>query len=295
MKHKAFKSAIFLSAGLFSLVSNAGDLFTTSVSLNVDSSVPGCTFDRTQADSYRVGDNTIMGAFSVHCKLGSKPFRMTTTLSPFASINLGDGSSQTVDWYVRKGGAACNNDEIHDDAILLHSGNRSDALITFEPRSVWSYCVQLSPKYNSSKKLKEPETWPLQGELHLSLTDIDGGFKVPDYASRMFVRFANNSSVISEEMVEMINTLFMNIGDPNQFEVQLHAHTSLIGDESYNRDLSVMRLKNVREYIVNNLGVKLSDTWGQAWGETRPGSLASKNKDEAYQNRRVDIVITPKK
>lgn len=295
MDFNFLKSLGFTGIVLLSVGASATNMKTTAVSLNVDKTVSRCTFDRTQADSFRVGDNTIMGSFAIQCKEGSPPFRMNTSLSPFATVELENGGVQDISWYVRKNGPACNGDVIDDAALALHSGNRSDELNTYEERSIWSYCVTLEPQAPHGKTLKEPDAWPLQGELFLTLTDLNSEWKVPDYASRMFVRFANNSSVISKDMEQMINTLFINIGNPSDYEVQLHAHTSLIGDESYNRDLSIMRLKNVREYIIEHLGVNINDTWGQAWGETRPGSLASKSKDEAFQNRRVDIVITPKK
>lgn len=258
------------------------------VQLRADESVPHCTFDKTKSIAYRESSRALVGEFSVHCPLESD-YRLTTTLSPFANITV-KGTKYDVKWYVNKDDIACEGDFVSPDVSSLHSGNRSVSL-TGKGNERWFYCVKLEPTGKNTVKGSSP--WPLHGELSLTLTSKDQDFKLPENASRIYVRFENNSSHMSAEMASFIDTLLMNIGDPSQYYVQLHAHTSRVGTTQYNQDLSMMRLKRVREYLIQQHGVNERDTWGQAWGETRPQALNTID-DEASQNRRVDIILIPK-
>jgi outer membrane protein OmpA-like peptidoglycan-associated protein len=284
LKHTIVKFGFIMA-----LLASKNVIAETPVSLRVDASLPYCTFDKTYDTPQRIAKNTLRGSFNVQCQDQARPFRLASTLSPFAHIDLNDNSAYTVEMYVREGGWACAGDVIHKDATALHSGNRSVRLIGLQEDKKWSYCVQLTPTKGDSV----PEMWPLQGELAITLMDAQKGWLLPENASRINVRFEHNSSALGNDIQVLLDTLLSNIIKPNDYHVQLHAHTSTVGDAQYNHELSIMRLMRVRNYIVKKSGIPKKNTWGQAWGETRPAALNTIENEET-QNRRVDIILLPK-
>jgi outer membrane protein OmpA-like peptidoglycan-associated protein len=282
---------------LIGLIVNVAIVFQVSASavtpihLRVDASVPLCTFDRTKAESLQVTPKTITGSFAIQCRPNASPYRMQTTLSPLASVTLLDATRHTVKWFVRHGAPACNGDIIHPESVPLHSGNISAELVGSEEMRVWSYCVQVEPVAKESGV--SANTWPLQGQLPLTLVDAKAGWVLPEGASRVMVRFENNRSKLSNNTKQIIDTLLMNMGTPESYQIHLHAHTSIVGDPEYNHDLSIMRLMRVREYVIGTHGINRLDTWGQAWGESRPSALNTVDEEEE-QNRRVDMILLPR-
>lgn len=262
---------------------------TMVVQLRTDETALECTFDKSKSIAYRESAQTLAGEFSVHCP-SEKEYRLTTELSPFSNIKV-NGIGHKVKWYISKNKLSCEGPYVLPNATSLHSGNRSDKL-TGEGHQRWNYCIKLESSIEQDTL--RGERWPLNGEFSLTLTDKENEFKLPKNSSRMYVRFSNNSSVMSPDMTEVIDTIMMSLGDPEQFNVLLHSHASKLGDPEYNHDLSVMRLKRVREYLIEKHGVKLKNTWGQAWGEDRPTAINT-IEDEATQNRRVDVLFIPKK
>jgi outer membrane protein OmpA-like peptidoglycan-associated protein len=286
-KQNAVKTLCLMA--LFAMDANAA-VGLTEVMLRTDESVSSCTFDRSLAEPSRTRDNVLLGSFSVNCADGAKPYRITTELSPLASLSMVNGSVYYVNLFVAQGEAACLGGEVTDNAQRLHSANRSPKLVGNKNNSVWSYCVLLQPKNGA---FAVGDVWPLHGVLDITMADASKAFVLPESASRLHVRFGHNESALTEPMKDLIDTLVVGIGAEKGYQIQLHAHTSLVGTEKHNQDLSLMRLKRVREYLVEKHGVSLSDTWGQAWGESRPMALNT-IEDEAMQNRRVDVIFIPK-
>ena len=75
-------------------------------------------------------------------------------------------------------------------------------------------------------------------------------------------------------------------------KVFIKAYTDLQGDEEYNRILSIMRAKYVRDYLVNN-GVKPSQISTKGYGEKDQIAI-DLNPDSRRYNRRAEFVIYKK-
>ncbi len=273
-------AGLVLSGGVF-----ADSVQANRIQLRLAPSVSGCTFDRPVMQMYRTGPSQVSGSLSVNCKAGAMPYRLTTTLSPFANITLNDGRVYAVKMHIYPERLDC-------ESIALHSGSRGPSSVGEGERTRWQVCASLKPHKNASY-FSMQDSWPLHGDFDITLTDAKEK-TVPSDASLMHVYFAHNSSTLSEESKRLMDGIIGSVDDISRFHVQLHAHTSLIGSSEYNHDLSLMRLKRVREYLIEKHNVLLSDTWGQAWGENRPKAIKTL-KDEATENRRVDLVFIPKK
>ena len=76
---------------------------------------------------------------------------------------------------------------------------------------------------------------------------------------------------------------------PNTTAV-IEGHTDNVDSAEYNQKLSEARANSVRQYLINNFGIKASRLTAVGYGLTKP--IASNNTEEGrQQNRRVQAVI----
>ena len=76
---------------------------------------------------------------------------------------------------------------------------------------------------------------------------------------------------------------------PNTTAV-IEGHTDNVDTAEYNQKLSDERANSVRQYLINNFGIKASRLTAVGYGLTKP--IASNNTEEGRQkNRRVQAVI----
>jgi len=72
--------------------------------------------------------------------------------------------------------------------------------------------------------------------------------------------------------------------------VVMEGHTDNVGDDAYNQELSQNRANSVKQYLVNNFGIKASRLTAIGYGESRP--VASNDTEEGRQkNRRVQALF----
>jgi OmpA-OmpF porin, OOP family len=77
-------------------------------------------------------------------------------------------------------------------------------------------------------------------------------------------------------------------------QIVVEGHTDSFGSDEQNQKLSDERATAVREYLVANTGVESSRITAVGYGESKP--IASNDtKEGRAKNRRIDIVIQPKK
>jgi OOP family OmpA-OmpF porin len=70
----------------------------------------------------------------------------------------------------------------------------------------------------------------------------------------------------------------------------IEGHTDNVDTAEYNQKLSEARANSVRQYLINNFGIKESRLTAVGYGLTKP--IASNNTEEGRQkNRRVQAVI----
>lgn len=286
------KQKTLLFAGGLIVLSSAphviADDFNTSFQLRTDANIQGCTFDRTRATPKRTHGQTLEGRFAINCD-SDRGYRIVTHLSPLAKIRTEAGSEYNVKLYLRKNAPACIEGAKHPDAIDFHSGARNVEIDITRGVTDWNYCLQ---SRRVGERLTFSDPWPVQGQLDIDLIDPDRGHWLPQSASMISLPFPNNVSTLSPDMEQLLDAVLTNIGGPNNVNIQIHAHASEVGDAAYNHDLSIMRLKHVREWLHEQGAVPRTSIWGQAWGESRPYAIKTVEDEEA-QNRRVDVVFYP--
>jgi outer membrane protein OmpA-like peptidoglycan-associated protein len=238
-------------------------------------------------------DGTFYGKFDVYCKNGEQ-YKFQSTLSPFSTIKTKDNQDVfNVRLFMSQSEFNCDdlphNKPSH--VFALFNNEKNPLARGFESKKTWHYCLKVYHQDGKSPKI----TPFIDGVINIEIGDQNIEWALPKDAKVFKVGFEHNQSVITQEEKNNIDRFFSNIGDVSQYYVQLHAHASLVGDVVYNYDLSIMRLKHVRDYIMMTYHVPLKDTWGQAWGESRPFMLyADDEKSREKNNRRVDIVLHPK-
>jgi outer membrane protein OmpA-like peptidoglycan-associated protein len=267
-----------IGAGIATLLWVGAAHATPELTLRQDASARQCHFSSAKVALVSAQAGQWTGAFSVHCAEQARSYRVKNALSSTAHIE-----DFLLNSYLRAGGPACESGQPHPEAVRLHAGTRSHLNIGQGAKTDWSYCV-----------LTDAALSQVQGSIDVYIEDaVWGRLHAPDSVRRS-VLFDHNSHALGEDMITALENQMMHLGDPSQWQVFLHAHASLVGDPDYNHDLSIMRLKHVREWLITHGGIAPKDTWGQAWGASRLHALNSA-EDPAQLNRRVEIVWVPKK
>jgi OOP family OmpA-OmpF porin len=104
------------------------------------------------------------------------------------------------------------------------------------------------------------------------------------------VEFDTNKAVVKDKYRNEIKKVadFMKTY-PNTTAV-IEGHTDNVDTAEYNQKLSDERANSVRQYLINNFGIKASRLTAVGYGLTKP--IASNNTEEGRQkNRRVQAVI----
>ena len=104
------------------------------------------------------------------------------------------------------------------------------------------------------------------------------------------VEFDTNKAIVKDEYRNEINKVadFMKTY-PNTTAV-IEGHTDNVDTAEYNQKLSEARANSVRQYLIDNFGIKASRLTAVGYGETKP--IASNKTEEGRQkNRRVQAVI----
>ena len=104
------------------------------------------------------------------------------------------------------------------------------------------------------------------------------------------VEFDTNKAIVKDEYRNEINKVadFMKTY-PNTTAV-IEGHTDNVDTAEYNQKLSEARANSVRQYLIENFGIKASRLTAVGYGETKP--IASNKTEEGRQkNRRVQAVI----
>jgi len=104
------------------------------------------------------------------------------------------------------------------------------------------------------------------------------------------VEFDTNKAIVKDKYRNEIKKVadFMK-KYPNTTAV-IEGHTDNVYTAEYNQKLSQARAYSVRQYLINNFGIKASRLTAVGYGLTKP--IASNNTEEGRQkNRRVQAVI----
>ena len=104
------------------------------------------------------------------------------------------------------------------------------------------------------------------------------------------VEFDTNKAIVKDKYRNEIKKVadFMK-KYPNTTAV-IEGHTDNVHTAEYNQKLSQARANSVRQYLINNFGIKASRLTAVGYGLTKP--IASNNTEEGKQkNRRVQAVI----
>jgi OOP family OmpA-OmpF porin len=104
------------------------------------------------------------------------------------------------------------------------------------------------------------------------------------------VEFDTGKAIVKDEYRNEIKKVadFMKTY-PNTTAV-IEGHTDNVDTVEYNQKLSETRANSVRQYLIDNFGIKASRLTAVGYGETKP--IASNKTEEGRQkNRRVQAVI----
>ncbi|MFZ2398334.1 MAG: OmpA family protein [Smithella sp.] len=104
------------------------------------------------------------------------------------------------------------------------------------------------------------------------------------------VQFDTNKAVIKEKYNDDIKKVADFMKEFPDTTAEIGGHTDNIASAEYNQKLSQARADSVRQYLINNFGIKASRLSAVGYGLTKP--IAGNDTEEGRQkNRRVQAVI----
>ncbi len=108
------------------------------------------------------------------------------------------------------------------------------------------------------------------------------------------LNFRSGKSIIEPEYFSLLSKVQHAIQIFPDYNISVEGHTDAIGNDSYNQKLSTNRAKAVREYLIASMGLNAGQITAMGFGENKP--IASNDSEEGRaKNRRIDIVLAPKK
>lgn len=223
-----------------------------------------CTFDKQSSPLQQQGGMWATKA-TVHCQ-HQHPFTLFTTLTP------PDDQSSPVSLYLSTSGTCqgARLDSQHPATFTAQDGG-----------------VQLHFCVRSDQ--------PFYGTIPVSVGKNADSHGLPARSLTHTVHFAHDSDAIAPEVERDLRALLSQFGPHRDYQFDLYAHASVVGDAKYNLDLSLMRLAAVRHWLIQQGGIAKTQTWGQAYGNQRPANVFGEALEKmASDNRRVEMVIYPR-
>lgn len=106
------------------------------------------------------------------------------------------------------------------------------------------------------------------------------------------MRFASGRSELPKESLALLNKVKDVAGQLDTSAIVVEGHTDSVGAAALNKDLSQKRADAVAEYLSSSNDTE-SDIQAVGYGFEKP-ITSNKTKDGRAQNRRVDVILTPK-
>lgn len=104
------------------------------------------------------------------------------------------------------------------------------------------------------------------------------------------VEFDTNKAIVKEKYRNEIKKVADFMKTYTNTTAVIEGHTDNVHTAEYNQRLSQARADSVRQYLINNFGIKASRLTAVGYGLTKP--IATNNTEEGRQkNRRVQAVI----
>lgn len=110
-----------------------------------------------------------------------------------------------------------------------------------------------------------------------------------DYEQSHVVYFESNQSSISKSELSALENFLIQLPVNNKIQIQLIGHTDSDASDSYNIELSRLRVASVEQYLKRLSKFNLVKDWK---GESLPLNQNS-NSNEKRLNRRVEIYVIP--
>jgi len=116
-----------------------------------------------------------------------------------------------------------------------------------------------------------------------------------DVTIRLYgLNFASGKSVIESQYFSLLVKVQQAIDLYPESMITIEGHTDSFGGDEFNRDLSTQRAEAVKEYFRTTGGIPPERLIATGYGETKP-IASNETKEGRRKNRRIDVVIHPKK
>ena len=108
------------------------------------------------------------------------------------------------------------------------------------------------------------------------------------------LNFASGKASIESNYFGLLSKVQKAIDEYPDCGITIEGHTDSFGGDQFNHTLSTKRAEAVREYFLATAGIAAERVVSVGYGETKP-IASNETKEGRRKNRRIDVVLHPKK
>lgn len=184
------------------------------------------------------------------------------------AVNLYDNATQRLLFHLQ-------TDETGFYLIPLPINKQYTFIINRKGYLFYSDTVNVTRNFSDSGLYKNIYLQPLQVNASIVLKNIQFAFNSYELQPVSFIEL--------DKVVELLK-------ENKTLQLQINGHTDSIGNEDFNKHLSLLRAKAVADYLISK-GIEASRLKWQGFGSSQP--IADNNTEEGRaMNRRTEIKIT---
>ncbi len=172
------------------------------------------------------------------------------------------------------------SENLTDSQSEIQSKNTTIAAMSAETSEL-SDKVALDEKYKEAREMFEEDEAEVFKDVNKVVIRLKG------------LRFPSGQADLTAASYPIMTKLQNVIKNFEDSEIDIEGHTDSLGRKETNTQLSELRADAVKNYLIENGAVDMSQITAAGYGDEKPVTTNNTPNGRA-QNRRVDVIISPK-
>lgn len=210
--------------------------------------------------------------------------RQLKTTKPRQVAYITAKNTSILHWDINANVPAFQTDHLHE-IITLNNGYKWRWEMRFNSKYDVTYPLEEKTLSNIQEKIKNTLSNDLSNETIQSYVDERGLHLV---LGKIF--FDHDSHVLTSPAQVLLNKILPILNEYSSYEILIEGHTDNTGTKQYNQKLSLIRAKNVANYLKQNGSIQHQKLYITGHGENQP-LFNNDTKVHHQKNRRVEIIL----
>ncbi len=171
--------------------------------------------------------------------------------------------------------------EENSEYTAVISARKTDDVMMMAKKEGYAFSSQYisADKEVVGKPIRTPK-------IEFNPIEIGESYKIND------INFATNSHTLTPQVKNILDEFIVFLKENKGIQLAIHGHTDNVGNSKSNLELSVLRAKEVSDYL-NQHGIELNRLKYKGFGDTEPIADNATEKGRA-ENRRTEFIILSK-